>query len=37
MKINKYKEGYYLLMEFWDSLPDEEKEELDKKLIKLGL
>jgi len=32
-----YKEAYYILMEYWDSLPDEEKPDIDKRLIKLGL
>ena len=33
----KYKDGFYILMEYWDSLPDEMKPEIDKKLKKLGL
>lgn len=28
--IKKYKEGFILLMEYWDSIPDEEKPELHK-------
>ena len=34
---DKYKEGFDLLMEYWDSLPDEAKPELNKKLTELGL
>jgi len=33
---NKYEKAYNLLMEYWDSIPDEDKEELDKELTKLG-
>ena len=33
----KYQHGFDLLMEHWDSLPDEEKPKLDKKLKKMGL
>jgi len=33
----KYKDGFYILMEYWDSLPDEMKPEIDRKLKKLGL
>lgn len=32
-----YKEAYDLLMDHWDSIPDEDKEELSKKLEALGL
>ena len=35
--LKKYKKGYYLIMEYWDILPDEDKHELQKKLEKLGL
>lgn len=34
---NKYKEAYYILMEYWDSLPDEEKPDIDRRLKKLGI
>lgn len=33
----QYKKAYEILMEFWDSLPDEYKPELDKRLKELGL
>jgi len=33
----KYKEAYNILMDYWDSLPDEEKPIIDKALKKLGL
>ena len=36
-ELKKYKEGFILLMEYWDSIPDEEKPELHKKLTKIGL
>jgi len=32
-----YRKAYDIFMEFWDSLPDEEKPEIDKKLKELGL
>ena len=32
-----YKEGFNLLMEYWESLPDEEKPKIDKKLKQLGI
>lgn len=32
-----YKKAYYILMDYWDSLPDEEKEYIDKKLKDCGL
>lgn len=35
--MNKYKIAYKILMEYWDSLPDEEKPEIDKRLKELGL
>jgi len=33
----KYKKAYFILMEYWDSLPDEEKPKIDKALKKIGL
>lgn len=33
----KYQKAFNLLMEYWDSLPDEEKPEIDKRLKKIGL
>jgi len=36
-EMNKYKQGYYILMEYWDSLPDEEREIVHKQLMKIGL
>ena len=35
MKTN-YKKAYQILMEYWDSLPDEEKEEIDQRLKECG-
>ena len=34
---NKYKRAYHLLMMYYDSIADEEKEFIDKELKKLGL
>jgi len=34
---SRYKKAYDILMEYWDSLPDEEKPTIDKKLKELGL
>ena len=36
-KKEDYKEGFNILMEYWDSLPDEEKPEIDERLKKVGL
>tara|TARA_R110000751_G_scaffold181523_2_gene288207 strand:+ start:257 stop:388 length:132 start_codon:yes stop_codon:yes gene_type:complete len=36
-KMIDYKEAYNILMEYWDSLPDEEKEDIDRRLKKCGL
>ena len=33
----KYKEAYNILMEYWDSLPEEEKEDIDKRLTMVGV
>lgn len=35
--MSKYKTAYYLLMEYWDSIADEEKPKLNEKLKELGL
>lgn len=35
--MGKYKEAYNILMDYWDSLPDEEKPEIDRKLKAIGL
>lgn len=34
---NKYQKGFYILMEYWNSIADEEKPIVDKKLKRLGL
>lgn len=34
---SRYKEAYDILMEYWDSLPDDEKPIIDKQLKELGL
>ena len=36
-ELLKYQEAYNILMEYWDCLPDEEKQEVHKRLEKLGL
>lgn len=33
----KYVKGFNLLMDYWDSLPEEEKPHIDKQLKELGL
>lgn len=33
----KYEKAYFILMEFWDSIDDEEKPKVDKRLRRLGL
>lgn len=32
-----YEKAYDILMEYWDSMPDEEKEDIDKRLKRCGL
>lgn len=32
-----YKKGFNILMNYWDSLPDEEKEGISKELDEVGL
>ena len=34
---DRYFEGFNILMEYWDSIPDEEKHEVHARLEKLGL
>ena len=35
MKTN-YRKGFNILMEYWESLPDEEKADIDKRLQEVG-
>lgn len=38
MKVDyKYYKAYNILMEYWDSLPDEEKPKIHKQLEEIGL
>jgi len=32
-----YKKGFEILMEYWDSMPDEEKEDIDRRLKECGI
>ena len=34
---NKYEVGYNILMEYWDSLPDDHKESIHKRLEAIGI
>ena len=36
-ELEKYKKAYHILMEYWDSISDEEKPIANKKLKELGL
>lgn len=36
-KNNRFEKGYHLVMEYFDSISDEEKPKVDKELKKLGL
>tara|TARA_Y100000593_G_scaffold89567_1_gene174066 strand:- start:2468 stop:2713 length:246 start_codon:yes stop_codon:yes gene_type:complete len=36
-KLHRYKTAVGILMEYWDSLPDEEKPKIDKRLKEIGL
>ena len=33
----KYQHGFDILMEYWDSLPDEQKPDIDRRLKEIGL
>ena len=35
--FDRYKGGYYIMMEYFDSIPDDDKQDVDKKLMKLNL
>jgi hypothetical protein len=35
--LDKYKEGYSILSEYFDYIPDDDKQGVDKKLMKLNL
>jgi hypothetical protein len=32
-----FEKAYFILMEYWDSFPDDEKKSIDKELRKVGL
>jgi len=34
---HRYKKGFNILLEYWDSLPEEEKENIDERLTECGL
>ncbi len=36
-ELLKYQEAYHILMDYWDSFPDERKNHIHKRLEKLGL
>lgn len=36
-ELEKYKKGYGILAEYFDSIPDEEKPKVDKQLKEIGL
>tara|TARA_R110002020_G_scaffold81097_1_gene201767 strand:+ start:584 stop:718 length:135 start_codon:yes stop_codon:yes gene_type:complete len=36
-ELHKYQTALGILMEYWDSLPDEEKPKIDKRLKEMGL
>jgi hypothetical protein len=35
--LDRYKEGYSILSEYFDSIPDDEKQDVDSKLMELNL
>ena len=35
--LKKYKKGFHILMEYYDSISDEEKPKVDRELKKIGL
>jgi hypothetical protein len=35
--LDRYKGGYHIMMEYFDSIPDDDKQDIDKKLMKLNL
>ena len=36
-KSSKYSQGYNILIDYWDSIGDEEKEDVNKRLEQIGL
>lgn len=36
-KIDKYEKAYHILMEYWDNFGDEDKEDINRELKKIGL
>jgi len=34
---NSFKKGFGILMDYWDSLPDDEKSKVNKRLVNVGL
>lgn len=36
-ELDKYKRAYEILMQYWDSLPDEEKPKIDEELRGIGI
>ena len=36
-KSAMYQKGYYMMMDYWDSIYDDEKEKLSKRLERIGL
>ncbi len=36
-RINKYEKGFDILMEYFEAIPESEREEIDKRLRKLGI
>jgi hypothetical protein len=36
-EIYKFKEAFSILMEYWDCIPDEAKEDINKRLKEVGL
>jgi len=35
--MDKYKTGFFLLMQYFDSIPEEDRKLIDKKLKEIGL
>jgi hypothetical protein len=33
----RWEKAYHILMEYWDSMPDEEKEDIDRRLTEIGV
>jgi len=36
-ELTKYRQGYHILMDYWDCIPDDEKIKVHERLMRVGL